>query len=176
MRIITAVKAHHRRTSRAQGLVEFALVLPIFLLMLFGIVDLGRYVYMNSTLSQAAREGARLASVEVSWVGSTEAQCGSDAGPVCPADLNELRADVVDGVNRMMAPFAAIPATSVHLSCDVTTPPTGAWTSPPHSCTARASGNLVSVRVVMDYQPITPVIAQLLGTLHSAASATMNVN
>ena len=52
-----------------QTLVEFALVFPVFILLLFGIVDAGRFVYMNSVLSQAAREGARLAAVEASWIG-----------------------------------------------------------------------------------------------------------
>ena len=49
----------HAIQGQARRLVEFALVLPVFLLMLFGLIDVGRYVYMNSVLSQAAREGAR---------------------------------------------------------------------------------------------------------------------
>ena len=36
-----------RQRTRGQGLVEFALVLPIFLLLLFSIVDAGRYVFLN---------------------------------------------------------------------------------------------------------------------------------
>ena len=42
-----------------QALVEFALVLPIFLLLLFGLIDVGRLVYTWNALNQAAREGAR---------------------------------------------------------------------------------------------------------------------
>lgn len=53
-----------RRRDRGQGLVEFALVLPIFLLVLFGIIDLGRYVYVANAFNQAAREAARYGSVE----------------------------------------------------------------------------------------------------------------
>ena len=67
------IRRHHgpsRPASRGQALVEFALVIPIFLLLLFGLIDVGRLVYMNSVLSQAAREGTRLASVEASWMGS----------------------------------------------------------------------------------------------------------
>ena len=52
-------------------MVEFALVLPVFILLLFGLLDVGRYVYMNSVLSQAAREGARVAAAEASWIGKT---------------------------------------------------------------------------------------------------------
>jgi Flp pilus assembly protein TadG len=47
----------------AQALVEFALVAPIFFLILFGIIDFGRYVYYTQILNNAAREGARYAIV-----------------------------------------------------------------------------------------------------------------
>lgn len=42
---------------------EFALVAPIFFLLLFGIIDFGRYVYYVQILNNAAREGARYAIV-----------------------------------------------------------------------------------------------------------------
>jgi Flp pilus assembly protein TadG len=44
-------------------MVEFALVIPIFLLLLVAIFDLGRAVFAYNTLTNAAREGARLAAV-----------------------------------------------------------------------------------------------------------------
>ncbi len=40
---------------------EFALVAPILLLMLFGILDFGRLIYIYGTLVEAANEGARIA-------------------------------------------------------------------------------------------------------------------
>jgi len=54
----------HRRSSPGQALVEFALVLPIFLLLLFGLIDVGRLVYVSNAFNQAAREAARYGSVE----------------------------------------------------------------------------------------------------------------
>ena len=42
-----------------QTLVEFALILTMFLMLLMGIVDLGRGVMAQNSLSHAAREGAR---------------------------------------------------------------------------------------------------------------------
>ena len=51
------------RRGRGQALVEFALVIPIFLLMLIALFDLGRAVFAYNTLTNAAREGARLAAV-----------------------------------------------------------------------------------------------------------------
>jgi hypothetical protein len=52
-----------RRRSRAQAVVEFAIVLPLLATLLLGIIDLGRGVYMYNGVSQAAREIARAASV-----------------------------------------------------------------------------------------------------------------
>jgi len=51
------------RPSAGQGLVEFALVLPIFVLVVVALFDLGRAVFAYNTLTNAAREGARLAIV-----------------------------------------------------------------------------------------------------------------
>jgi TadE-like protein len=167
-----------RRSARRRGqsLVEFALVLPIFLVILFGLIDLGRAVYLNSTLSQAAREGARLASVEAYWVGRTDASCGATGGPVCPADLNGLQADVLDAANRMMEPFGSIAASDIHLSCDATTPPSGEWTSPPATCANRDVADLASVRVEMEFESIIPIIGRLMGSIPLSASATMAIN
>ncbi len=49
--------------SRGQNMVEFALVMPIFFLLVFGTIELGFLVYTNHTLSNATREGARFAMV-----------------------------------------------------------------------------------------------------------------
>lgn len=51
------------RTGRGQAMVEFALVLPIFVLLLVALFDLGRAVFAYNTLTNAAREGARMAIV-----------------------------------------------------------------------------------------------------------------
>jgi Flp pilus assembly protein TadG len=53
-----------RAPRRGQAMVEFALVLPILVLIIFGLVDLGRAVYVNNSLAEAARDGARYGSVQ----------------------------------------------------------------------------------------------------------------
>ncbi len=53
---------HRRRKcngSRGQELVEFAIVLPLLLLVVFGLLDLGRLFHALITVTNAAREGAR---------------------------------------------------------------------------------------------------------------------
>lgn len=49
--------------TRGNALIEFALVLPILLLVLFGITELGRMIMTTNVLNTASREGARLAAV-----------------------------------------------------------------------------------------------------------------
>lgn len=48
------------RGDRGAAAVEFALLLPVLLLLLFGIIDFGRALNAQITITQAAREGARL--------------------------------------------------------------------------------------------------------------------
>ena len=57
-------------SARAQALVEFALVLPLFLVLLFSIITFGLYIFFNQQLENAAREAARYAAVH-----SSSAQC-----------------------------------------------------------------------------------------------------
>ena len=49
--------------TRGQAMVEFALVIPIFILLMVGLFDFGRVVWVNDTLATAAREAARFAIV-----------------------------------------------------------------------------------------------------------------
>jgi hypothetical protein len=67
------------RRTRGQALVEFSLVLPVFLALLFGMVDLGRVIWANVSLANAAREAARYAIVHG---GSTSNLC--PVGPPPP--------------------------------------------------------------------------------------------
>ena len=161
-----------RRYRAGQTLVEFALVFPVFILLLFGLLDMGRYVYLNSTLSQAAREAARVAAVEASWTGSTDPSCGTAGGPVCPANLAALRADMLAGANRMMAPFGSITLADLYTSCGATAPtPVNTQT-----CADWAINRYASVRVVMVFRPLTPVVSSMFSSITTQASATMVIN
>ena len=51
------------RGERGQSLVEFALLLPIFLILLFAIVDFGLGLNAWITITNSAREGARVGAV-----------------------------------------------------------------------------------------------------------------
>jgi hypothetical protein len=45
-----------------QSIVEMAFVLPVLLLVIFGIIDMGYYVYGYATVAQASRNGAEVAA------------------------------------------------------------------------------------------------------------------
>jgi len=53
-----------RGGERGQSLVEFAFIVPIFLLLLFAIVDFGMGFHAYITVTNSAREGARLGAVQ----------------------------------------------------------------------------------------------------------------
>jgi Flp pilus assembly protein TadG len=55
---------HGRRRQRGQSLVEFALVLPLIVLLIFGVLDAGRAIFVYNSLSQAARQANRTAIVD----------------------------------------------------------------------------------------------------------------
>lgn len=77
--------------DRGAAAVEFALLLPVLLLLVFGIIDFGRALNAQVTLTQAAREGARMAALgEPNVVSGTQA-AATGLSPVtvtvtsCPA-------------------------------------------------------------------------------------------
>ena len=59
----TRSRGRARRRRNGQSLVEFAVVLPVFLLILCGILDFGVLLYSRMTVINAAREGARAATL-----------------------------------------------------------------------------------------------------------------
>ncbi len=95
-----------RKTSdRGTAAVEFALVLPVLLLIVFGIIDFGRALNAQISLTGAAREGVRLAALgypdaaiqarvaaaapSLSGVTATVvASCGAGAGPAEDAQVD----------------------------------------------------------------------------------------
>jgi hypothetical protein len=57
----------NREEQRGQSLVEFALLLPLMLLIITGLFDVARAVWQENTLAYAAREGTRYAIVHGSY-------------------------------------------------------------------------------------------------------------
>ena len=57
--------------TRGEGLVEFALVVPLFFLLMFGIIDLGHLYFVQVTLENAVRQAGRYAVTGQKMTGET---------------------------------------------------------------------------------------------------------
>ncbi len=135
-----------RRHRRGQALVEFAVVLPIFVFLLFGLIDIGRLVYVNNAIAQAAREAARWGSVQ-----------GRSASVASRATIQSY------ALNSM----AAVPDATVTVTCEDVTGTT---------LTECSSVDLLAVQVSSQVSLLTPVIAQLMGTQTYNATSVVAVN
>ena len=150
-------RGHHGADDRTRGqaLVEFALVLPVFLLIVFGIIDIGRYVYINNAFNQAAREAARYGSVE-QWSYSCPASVVTQDRFSCTKQV------ALDRITA--APASIAPPTVVCLKI----PNDPASTVAAGACRA---GYFLQVTVATKSAPanqrfqfFTPVIGQILGS------------
>lgn len=74
-----------RPRERGAAAVEFALVLPILLLFLGGIIDFGRAFFTQVVLTNAAREGVRAAVVQVDNAGIVTRATAASTG-ITPTD------------------------------------------------------------------------------------------
>lgn len=113
--------------ERGQALVEFALVLPVLLLLIFGLLDVARAVWQENTLAYAAREGTRYAIVH----GSASE---SPAGPSNTAPIE-----------------AAVRAAAIGVA-DITV--TAAWPDTAGSTACTDRGCRVSVDVTAPFIPL----------------------
>ena len=91
--------------------VELALVLPLLLLLVFGIIDFGRMLNTQITLTEAAREGARAAALghdPAQRVARTANGTAVDGTTVtsCPGD--DPRADAVVTLTHEFAPVTPL--------------------------------------------------------------------
>ena len=87
----------HRREERGSVVVEFALVLPILMLLLFGIIEFGRGYNAKIQLTSAVREGARKVAL-----GGTTAEAVTITKDAAPGlNGNSITVTVVEscGVN-----------------------------------------------------------------------------
>lgn len=103
-------------SDRGAVAVEFALLLPVLLLLVFGIIDFGRALNAQITLTQAAREGARLAALNQPNVTSRTQAAAAGLSPVgvsvtsCPVGAGQgVNATVVTSYSfSFVTPVGAI--------------------------------------------------------------------
>jgi Flp pilus assembly protein TadG len=187
-RRLVQARPGRKKRQAGQSLVEFALSSVVLLLLVGGLVDIGRAIYITEALSNAAREGARhgvwfdapnlrtpyLYDSEIKSVVDQELASASlpasvlkNPGTTCPAPT--------DGNAYHNPPYAssAFPPTANttwlyicydnSAGVDFTAAPTG-------------QGNQdLNVIVLYTYAPLTPLLGGQFGTFHLADNEHMTV-
>ena len=149
------MRAHRR--GAGQAMTEFALVLPIFAILLFGIVDLSRFVYTANALNNGAREGARFATVAV-----RPAECAGMTRAACAIEVASTRSwGVPTGSISVTPTCSRIDRNGVPFSIAVA------------DC---RTNDLLVVRTSSEFTLVTPLIAQWIGDLTITGEAQMAVN
>ncbi len=75
------------RRQRGSALVEFAMVLPLLLVLVFGIFEIGRALHIQQTLVYSAHEGARLMALHGASLAEVEARVQEVLGSISPAGI-----------------------------------------------------------------------------------------
>jgi Flp pilus assembly protein TadG len=60
---VNAIADSQRRRQNGQDVVEFAVILPLLLIILLGIMEFGIIIFSYNTIASAAREGARVSVI-----------------------------------------------------------------------------------------------------------------
>jgi Flp pilus assembly protein TadG len=140
------------RRDRGQSVVEFALVVTIFLMVLMAVFDLGRGIYQYNGASQAAREIARVTSVH---------PC---SGSPCTLGTSAQTVQVI-ATQKALIPNLGTPT----FSCvDIDGSPA---THTAANCTV---GDQVKVVILAPYSPITPLMG-LSGTWNFQSTSTVAI-
>jgi hypothetical protein len=175
---------HHRSRDRGQGMMEFALVAPILLVLVFGVFDFGRGMSANVTVANSAREGARYMAASSTTATAAApnywgfGDCpgapvnGVPASPTAGATLKawrQLQADNLTLVNvQFIAYFYHSDPTSdpnrTSPSMSITCPADQSSTVPTIPVTAYtpATTDWVIFEIKYSYKPSTPLISAFI--------------
>jgi len=151
-----------RRARRGQSLVEFSLVFPIIVLLIVGFVEIGRAVYAYNTIANAARQGARVATVN-QLADTTE--CDEKRPIDDPYEPHwtirgcVLTAAATLGITAANISVSYAPPPSTSLSCDPTL----------------HVGCIASVTVTYHYAVSTPFVSMLIGPFTMTQTSQMPI-
>jgi Flp pilus assembly protein TadG len=144
----------HARPA-GQALVEFSLALIPFVMMLLGIFDLGRGIYMNNGVSEAAREIARATAVHPCDTSS----CALGNSPETAA---------VIAIQKGLIPGLGSPSSTVTFAC--TTVSDVVVTGNQNCSSGKGDPLYVRVTVTVPFSVLTPVLSMVTpSTLQSTA-------
>ena len=159
-----------RRGQRGQAIVEVALILPIFILILVGLFDVGRAVYAFNTISNASREAVRVAIVDqdCAYIQDQAAQRAVSLG-ITPSDVVVY---VWDPTAATAGDFTSASSIANHRqACGVASPPGSSYECQQSDTQATIIvGCVIEVTIRYPYTAATPLIGSLLGTINMTAT------
>jgi TadE-like protein len=138
-------------------LVEFAVIFPLLLLLLFGVIEFGRLITTIISVSTASREGARFGTA----IGETTP--GTPQYIDCAGIVDAARSKVVIGrptASEVIVVWDEGPGTTPIADCD------GATVLPAPNVLLIESGHRVSVTVQKQFGTGIPLISNFIGTLN----------
>jgi hypothetical protein len=154
MRVEIMASKGHPKSMQGSTIVELAMVLPLFVLLLFGIIEFGRYFFVQHTMQFATREGTRLALV------------GSTLGARTRAEsiVQMIQDNVRLAINPSEISISIFPITASYSD------PTG-WEQQQN---AGGPGDYMRVRTRHNYRFLTPLLAGFFngGSVTIQAEAT----
>lgn len=143
-----------RRTDGGATVVEFAIALPLFLLLLFGLIEFGRFVAVSTAVETASREAARFASA----VGGTPPQY-TDCAAIRDAGQ---RLSVMADIDQIDIVFDSGPGTPLLVpDCQGGPAPT---------VTDISAGDRVVVTATETFQSGVPLIGNIIGSFTITAT------
>jgi Flp pilus assembly protein TadG len=100
-----------RKRRRGAAAVEFAIVLPVFVILVFGMIEYGRMVMVQQVITNASREGARRAVLD-----------GATTSSVQSAVTTYLTNAAVNGGSAAVSPDPTAAASGDPVTVTVTIP------------------------------------------------------
>lgn len=137
------IKKQGLKHVRGQGMVEFALALPILLLLVLGIIEGGRLLFFFSSVSSASREAARY---------------GAAVGQISGTTLQFQDCDGIRAAAKRVGTFAGVQDGNVTIQYD-SGPGTATFAAscPPPEEKVKV-GSRIIVSVAVPYSPIVPLV------------------
>ena len=150
-----------RTSERGAALVEFALALPLLLVVIAGIVDFGFLFQRYEVLTNAAREGARLGSLP-GYV-----TCPSGGGTATAPGIDaRVRSYVQAGLSLSSAAMASVmPSGAVDITCGTMAVAMPGGTS-----------NVNTIRVRATYTHSFILLGPALSLINKTWGTTMNLS
>jgi Flp pilus assembly protein TadG len=133
------------RWMKGSSAVEFALTLPIFIILVIGIIEFGWYFFVQHTLQYATREGMRLA-----LVGRTL----TVGGTALSREASIIKT-IQDNATLAVKPASSVLVSIFPVTTNFTDPDPTGWETQQN---AGASGDYMRVRSRYTYKFFTPLI------------------